>query len=110
MERLADEFEGRVVVARVDTLAQPALADRFHIRVVPTIVYFAGGEVVDAAEGALPYEALRKRAEALVAEHAAAAKEAFPDEAPPDEITADETTPPDSGHEAEAPAEERPSE
>jgi thioredoxin 1 len=69
MERLADEFDGRVVVAKVDTTAQPALADRFHIRVVPTIIYFAGGEVVDAAEGALSYGELRERVEALLGEH-----------------------------------------
>lgn len=110
MERLADEFEGRVVVARVDTLAQPALADRFHIRVVPTIVFFAGGKAVDAAEGAVSYAALQKRAEALAAEHAAATKEAAPAEPPANEITADGTTPPDPGQEAEAPAEEHPSE
>ncbi len=78
MERLAHEFDGRVVVAKVDTTAQPALADRFHIRVVPTIIYFAGGEVVDAAEGALPYETLRERVKALLAEHEAAAETAVP--------------------------------
>ena len=45
-----------------------------------------------------------------MAEHAAATQEATPAEPLPDEITADDTTPPDSGHEAEAPAEEHPSE
>jgi thiol-disulfide isomerase/thioredoxin len=105
VEKLADEYEGRAVVARVDAAKERALADRYNIRLVPTVVYFVGGEQVGPGEGAPSYRSLRKQVEELIAQHPAAAKEPVaetapatepaPAEQPPDEPAAEDATSPD---------------
>lgn len=73
-EKLAKVYTGRVTVARVNAEAEEALADRFGISAVPTVIYFAGGEAVGATQGLISYGAFRERVEKLIAEHAAAPK------------------------------------
>lgn len=93
IERLADEYEGRAIVARVDAGAETTLADRYNIRAVPTLIYFAAGKTVGAAKGILSYGRLRNRVEKLINEHAAGsslpAKPEPIEEAPPAEAEAD---------------------
>lgn len=71
VEKLADEYDGRVVVAKVDVAKEEALADRYEVHVVPTVVYFVGGEPTGPAETAPSSHALHKRAKELIAKHAA---------------------------------------
>lgn len=60
LEKLADEFEGRILVAKVDTEQQQELAARFGIRGIPDVRAFVDGAVVDGFTGALPEAALRE--------------------------------------------------
>ncbi len=75
VEKLADEYEGRAVVAKVDAGADGALADRYEVNVVPTVVYFAGGEKVGVTEGPASYRRLNKRVEELIEQQAAARRD-----------------------------------
>ncbi len=44
VEKLADEFPGKLTVAKVDLDQAPKLASKFGISSVPTIIVFEGGK------------------------------------------------------------------
>jgi thioredoxin 2 len=46
-------LEPRVRAAKVDTEAEPALAARFGIRSIPTLILFAGGREIARQNGAM---------------------------------------------------------
>lgn len=52
-ERAAAGLEPRVRLAKIDTEAEPALAARFGIRSIPTLVVFRGGREVARTSGAM---------------------------------------------------------
>lgn len=52
-ERAARNLEPRVRLAKVDTEAEPALAARFGIRSIPTMIVFRGGREVARQSGAM---------------------------------------------------------
>ena len=52
VEQLAAEFEGRAIVGKVDVDQEPALAQRFGVMSIPTMVVLRGGKVVEQAVGA----------------------------------------------------------
>ena len=60
LERLADEFQGAFVLAKVDTERAPALAQAFQVRSIPFVVMMKDGKPVDAFVGALPEPELRQ--------------------------------------------------
>jgi thioredoxin 1 len=51
LEEIASEQGDRVKVAKVNIDNNPALADRFGIRAIPTLLYFVGGEVRKQSSG-----------------------------------------------------------
>jgi thioredoxin 1 len=51
---LAARYGDRVNVAKVDVDANPAIAGRFGIRAIPTVLAFRGGKVVGQLQGARP--------------------------------------------------------
>ena len=53
LDEIARELEGQAVVAKVNVDDQPALAARFRIHGIPTLLYFSGGEVRDQTVGAV---------------------------------------------------------
>ena len=54
MEKLARERSERVLVAKVDTEALPAVAQRFDIRSIPTMILFRAGVEARRLSGAMP--------------------------------------------------------
>ncbi len=54
LEGLAEEYQGDVLVAKVDADHQADLAARYGIRSLPTVMVFKNGEAVEEFCGALP--------------------------------------------------------
>ena len=54
IDQIADEYVGRVKVAKLDVGDSPATASKLSIRNVPSLYVFKGGEVVAQQVGALP--------------------------------------------------------
>jgi len=67
LDELAREYEGRATVAKVNVDEQAALAGRFGVRSIPTLLFFKDGAVVDQVVGAVPAAELRKRLDAVAA-------------------------------------------
>jgi putative thioredoxin len=60
LEKLEQQYGGRFRLVKVDTDAQPDLAQHFRIRSIPTVFGFVGGQPVDQFQGALPESQLRE--------------------------------------------------
>ena len=54
VEQIADQFAGKVKVAKLDTDANTDTAVRFNVRSIPTIMFFKDGKHVDTVIGADP--------------------------------------------------------
>jgi thioredoxin 1 len=52
IDKLADQYAGKVTIGKVDTDAHGDLAQRYGIANIPTILLFKGGEVVHVFRGA----------------------------------------------------------
>ncbi len=65
LDQIAAEQIGRVKVAKVDVDTNPALAARFGIQSIPTLLYFAGGEVRDKTVGVTGKNGIVARLEKL---------------------------------------------
>src|SRR5437588_668786 len=66
LEQAAAEREGKVVLAKLDTDANPGLAQAFQIRGIPAVKAFRDGRVVDEFVGALGREAVERFFDALL--------------------------------------------
>ena len=59
LEKAVEEREG-IVLVKVDTDANPELAERFSVRGIPNVKAFRNGQVVDEFTGALPAVAVEE--------------------------------------------------
>jgi thioredoxin 1 len=66
VKELSTEFEGRVVVGKVDVDSNPGISAKYGIRNIPTILFFKDGQVVDKQVGVVPKGALVNKIEALL--------------------------------------------
>ena len=54
IDGLADRYEGKVLVGKVNTDEQPELAVRFGVMSIPSLFYMENGKVVRKTMGAMP--------------------------------------------------------
>ena len=66
IEELAEEYEGKAVIAKVDVDTAPEVAGQFGIRSIPTVLFFKNGELVDQMIGAAPKAAYAQKLDALL--------------------------------------------
>jgi len=59
LDKLAAEYAGKVVIAKVNTDEDPEWAMKFNVQGIPTMLFVAGGKVVHTQVGALPEPMLR---------------------------------------------------
>ncbi len=58
VEEIAKEYDGKLKVGKVDVDHNQAVAQKFGIRSIPTLLIFKGGKVVEQVVGAVPKKAL----------------------------------------------------
>jgi len=54
IEELANEYEGKVKVGKLDVDDNQQTAINYGVRSIPTVLFFKGGKVVDTIVGAVP--------------------------------------------------------
>ncbi|ARJ40817.1 co-chaperone YbbN [Pantoea alhagi] len=59
LERLAQEYAGQFVLAKLDCDNEPMVASQFGLRAIPTVYLFQNGQPVDGFQGPQPEEAIR---------------------------------------------------
>ena len=64
VEKIAEGYEGRAIVGKVDVDTNPEIASKFGIRSIPTLLYFKNGEMVDRVVGAVPQVVLEEKLDA----------------------------------------------
>ena len=67
LEALTGESDGRVALAKVNVDEQPALAARFEVLSIPTILFVKDGRIVERVVGALPKAALQAKIQSALA-------------------------------------------
>ncbi len=64
VEKLAEKYEGKVKVGKVNSDDEPELAQMFQVMSIPNFVIIKDGKVVDRVIGAVPQQALEEKLDA----------------------------------------------
>ncbi len=62
LDQLADEYDGKIKIGKVNVDENPATPGQYGVRGIPTMILFKDGQVVDQLVGAVP----KKQIEALL--------------------------------------------
>lgn len=66
VESIAEDYDGKLKVGKIDVDAESELAARFNVMSIPTLMVFNGGEVVGTRVGAVPRPAIEAMFSKLV--------------------------------------------
>ena len=66
LEKLADEYQGRIRVVKINSDENQALAGQFGVRGIPNVKAVVDGQVVNEFTGALPEPAVREFIDSLL--------------------------------------------
>ena len=68
INELSEEFEGRALVAKVNTETSPALSQHFKVKSIPTMIIFHKGQVAERFSGLIPKPNLEEILEEYIAD------------------------------------------
>ena len=54
VEKLADQYEGKAVIGKVNVDEQQELAVRYGVMSIPTVIFFKDGKEIDRKVGVMP--------------------------------------------------------
>lgn len=63
IDKLAEEYEGKIKVGKVNVDENGDLAVKYGIMSIPNMVFFKNGEVADRVVGAIPKPAMKEKFE-----------------------------------------------
>ncbi len=63
LEKLAEQYQGRITVAKVNVDDNPDVSARYGVRSIPYLVMFKDGKVTDSVIGAQPPQNLQRMIE-----------------------------------------------
>ncbi len=66
LEELAEEYEGKLKIGKLNVDDNGDLAAQYNIVSIPTMLFFKGGEIVKQQIGAVPKEHLKQTIDELV--------------------------------------------
>ncbi|MDX2341981.1 thioredoxin [Micrococcus sp. M4NT] len=66
LEEMSDDYEGKVIIAKVNVDENPAAAAQYGVTSIPLVLGFQGGQKVAESVGAKPKAALEKEFSALL--------------------------------------------
>ena len=66
IEELAAEYEGKAIIGKIDVDSNAAIAEKYGIRNIPTIIFIKNGEIVDKHVGAAPKNILADKINACL--------------------------------------------
>ena len=65
IDDLAREMAGKATICKVNVEAEPAIAERYGVQALPSLVFLKGGERVDTMVGRVPKAVLADRLRSL---------------------------------------------
>ena len=66
IEQLAEEFEGKANICKVNSDEQADLTAKYGVRSLPTMLFMKDGEIVDQMIGASPKQAIEDKINSLL--------------------------------------------
>jgi thioredoxin 1 len=73
VEDLAQEYNGRMKVMKLNTDQAPEVAGRYQIMSIPTILFFKNGQLVEKIVGARPKQQFKQVIDSLLSQSSATA-------------------------------------
>ena len=71
LEKLAQEYDGKMIVAKVNTDDNPEYAMRYGVQGIPTMLFIRNGQIIDRLVGAGPYPMIKARLDKVLSTVAA---------------------------------------
>ena len=66
VDEIANEFDGKLKVGKVDVDSNPKVSSKYQIRSIPSIVFFKNGKVTDQIVGAVPKVKIMSKIETIL--------------------------------------------
>ena len=66
LEKVVNEFEGDVLLVKVNTDQSPGVAQKYQVEAVPTVCAMIDGQIADSFQGLIPEEEIREWFSALL--------------------------------------------